>query len=182
MIKWDDCYPMTWNGHFETTVLLAVLKRGTLSLHNAGDVNWVAWKPFIAFLLCEKEGNRGYCGADTGSDFDLRCNCPACNGRGHASALLYGHFSCCSNWLAIKFLELLWNAQCWNLALLGRFYHCLWIVGPPSGTPFSVSLLHNSKYPCTYAFSHLYVFILAVVGLKTLIHSKYSWNILLMVL
>jgi hypothetical protein len=26
------------------------------------------------------------------------------------------------------------------------------------------------------------VFILAVVGLKTLIHSKYSWNILLMVL
>jgi hypothetical protein len=26
------------------------------------------------------------------------------------------------------------------------------------------------------------VFILAVVGLKTLIYSKYSWNILLMVL
>ncbi|KAJ6763374.1 MALTOSE EXCESS PROTEIN 1 CHLOROPLASTIC-RELATED [Salix purpurea] len=99
----------------------------------AGDANWVAWKPFVAFLLCEKEGNRGYCCADTGSGFNLRCNCSACNGRSHASALLYGHFSCCSNWLAIKFLELLWNAQCWNLALLGRFYHCLWIVGPSSG-------------------------------------------------
>jgi len=77
----------------------------------AGYADWIAREPLTPVLLREEEGDRGCCGSDSGSDFDLCGDRAAGYGGIDAAAAFLGNLGRRSLWAVLELLELLWVAE-----------------------------------------------------------------------